>query len=56
MGFGKALYIQTILDAMDKGLKEIATNISVNNLSALNLYSKLNFSFREPKYFLHYWS
>ena len=56
MGFGKALYIQTILDAIDKGLKEIATNISVNNLSALNLYSKLNFSFREPKYFLHYWS
>ena len=55
-GFGKTLYIQSILDAMNTGLKEISTNISVNNLPVLNLYSKLGFSFRSPKYTLHYWS
>jgi ribosomal protein S18 acetylase RimI-like enzyme len=55
-GFGKTLYIQAILDAMNSGLKEISTNISVNNLPVLNLYSKLGFSFRNPKYLLHYWS
>jgi hypothetical protein len=55
-GFGKTLYIQAILDAMNAGLKEISTNISVNNLPVLNLYSKLGFSFRSPKYTLHYWS
>ena len=49
-------YIQTILDGMSKGLKEISSNISLNNVPVLNLYSKLGFSYREPKYILHYWS
>jgi len=54
-GFGKTLYNQSILDVMDKGFQDISTNISVNNVPVLNLYSKLGFSFREPKYILHYW-
>ena len=55
-GLGKSLYVQTILDGMSKGLKEVSSSISLNNISVLNLYSKLGFSYREPKYILHYWS
>jgi hypothetical protein len=54
-GFGKILYIQSILDVMNEGFEEISTNISVNNEAVLNLYSKLGFSYRKPKYILHYW-
>ena len=55
-GFGKTLYIQSILDVINEGFDEVSTNISVNNIPVLNLYSKLDFLFREPKYILHYWS
>jgi ribosomal protein S18 acetylase RimI-like enzyme len=55
-GFGKTLYIQSILDAMNAGLEDVSSSIAVNNLPVLNLYSKLGFSFRSPKYTLHYWS
>jgi len=55
-GLGKSLYVQTILDGMSKGLKEISSSISLNNIPVLNLYSKLGFSYRKPKYILHYWS
>ena len=55
-GYGRALYIQSILDAINEGFEEVSSNISLNNLPALNLYSKLGFSFRSPKYTLHYWS
>lgn len=54
-GLGKSLYVQTILDGMSKGLDEITSSISVNNLPVLNLYSKLGFSYRKPMYILHYW-
>jgi len=55
-GYGQALYIQSILDAINEGFEEVSSNISVNNLPVLNLYSKLGFSFTSPKYTLHYWS
>jgi hypothetical protein len=55
-GLGKVVYIQSILDVIDAGFEEISTNISVNNVPVLNLYSKLDFSFRKPLYTLHYWS
>ena len=54
-GLGKSLYVQTILDGMSKGLEEITSSISVNNVPVLNLYSKLGFSYRKPMYILHYW-
>jgi len=54
-GLGKSLYVQTILDGMSKGLDEITSSISVNNVPVLNLYSKLGFSYRKPMYILHYW-
>lgn len=54
-GFGRTLYIQAIRDVMKEGFEEISTNISINNIPVLNLYSKLDFSFRDPKYILHYW-
>jgi ribosomal protein S18 acetylase RimI-like enzyme len=54
-GLGKNLYIQTILDCMNAGLEEVTSNIALNNVPILNLYSKLGFSFRKPKYVLHYW-
>jgi ribosomal protein S18 acetylase RimI-like enzyme len=55
-GLGKSLYVQTILDGMSKGLKEVSSSISLNNIPVLNLYTKLGFSYRKPKYILHYWS
>ena len=54
-GLGKSLYIQSILDVVDNGSKEVSANISVNNIPVLNLYSRLGFSFREPTYLFHYW-
>ena len=55
-GFGKILYTETLLDAIEEGLESIFTTISVNNIPVLNLYSKLNFSFRDPDYILHFWA
>jgi len=54
-GFAKALYLQTLLDVKRYGVEEISATISVNNISVLNLYSRLGFSFGKPTYLLHYW-
>lgn len=40
-------------DLFAVGYKEVQSSISVTNLAALNLYSSLNFSFREPRDIYH---
>ena len=53
-GFAKLLYLQTMKDVFE-GSQELSTTISANNNEVLNLYSRLEFSFRNPTYLFHLW-
>ena len=38
-----------------EGVNAVSTLISVNNTSAVNLYARLRFKFREPRSTFHVW-
>jgi ribosomal protein S18 acetylase RimI-like enzyme len=54
-GLGMNLLAATCQYVRDKGAKELSTTVSLNNIPALNLYSKCGFKFRDPVYVLHKW-
>jgi GNAT superfamily N-acetyltransferase len=54
-GLGISLFSATCQYIKDKGVKEISTTASLNNISALNMYAICGFKFRDPVYVLHNW-
>ena len=54
-GLGISLFSATCQYIKDKGVKEVSTTASLNNISALNMYAQCGFRFRDPVYVLHKW-
>lgn len=54
-GLAKLLYLQTMKDIHCQS-DFITTTISANNIEVLNLYSRLEFSFRNPTQVFHLWA
>lgn len=54
-GLGDYLWLGSCKAVQSLGYRYTETLISVNNISVLNLYSRLGFKFRNPQYSFHYW-
>jgi hypothetical protein len=54
-GLGEFFWLRVLHDLRLDGVNGVSTLISVNNISALNLYARLNFKFREPMSTFHLW-
>lgn len=54
-GLGKTLWLSTLKDMLNKGIKEVETVISTNNIEVLNLCSSLGFKFKNPSFVFHFW-
>ncbi|HCA94298.1 MAG TPA: hypothetical protein DEP38_06410 [Cyanobacteria bacterium UBA9226] len=54
-GLGEFLWLSVLEKMLSEGIYQAKTLISVNNISVLNLYSRLGFKFNNPSVTLHYW-
>jgi GNAT superfamily N-acetyltransferase len=54
-GLGMNLFGATCEYMKDKGVREVSTTMSLNNIMALNFYSRCGFRFKDPVYVLHKW-
>lgn len=54
-GLGEFLWLRVLQDLRREGVSRVRTVISVNNTSALNLYARLGFKFRDPRSTFHLW-
>lgn len=54
-GLGDFLWLSVLAKLQTKGITQIHTQISTNNLPVLNLYARLGFKFKEAFTLLHYW-
>jgi GNAT superfamily N-acetyltransferase len=54
-GLGVGLLAGTCQHTKDEGVKKLTARLSLNNTTALNLYSKCGFRFKDPAYVLHKW-
>jgi ribosomal protein S18 acetylase RimI-like enzyme len=54
-GLGEFFWLRVLADLQRDGVTRVSTVISVNNMSALNLYARLGFKFREPRSTFHLW-
>jgi ribosomal protein S18 acetylase RimI-like enzyme len=54
-GLGEFFWLRVLQDLRRDGVNGVSTVISVNNTSALNLYARLGFTFREPRSTFHLW-
>lgn len=52
---GMNLFGATCQHMKDKGVREVSTTMSLNNITALNFYSRCGFRFKDPVYVLHKW-
>lgn len=55
-GLGVFLWLSSCEWMAKIGFTSSETLISINNLPVLNLYTRLNFKFRDTQYSFHYWS
>jgi len=55
-GLGEFFWLRVLEDLRREGVNGVSTVISVNNTSALNLYARLGFKFREPRSTFHLWT
>jgi len=54
-GLGMELLAGTCQHVKDEGVRGFSTTLSLNNISALNLYAECGFKFKDPVYVLHKW-
>ena len=55
-GLGGYLWLSVMKDMYRQSINHAHTLISANNTTALNMYSRLGFKFRNPSVTFHYWS
>lgn len=54
-GLGSFFWLSVLEQLFINGIYQAKTLISVNNISVLNLYSRIGFSFKNPSVTFHYW-
>lgn len=54
-GLGEYFWLRVLQDLRHKGVKVVRTVVSASNLSALNLYGRLQFKFGAPRSTFHLW-
>jgi hypothetical protein len=55
-GLGDFFWLSVLETMLQRGICQVKTLIAVNNISVLNLYSRLGFKFKHPSVTFHYWS
>jgi ribosomal protein S18 acetylase RimI-like enzyme len=55
-GLGEFFWLRVLEELRRDGVKSVSSLISLNNISALNLYARLRFKFREPRTTFHFWA
>jgi len=54
-GLGDYLWLGSLQNMKEHGLRYAETLVSINNIPSLNLHARLGFKFRHPQYSFHYW-